>query len=394
MKKNQGKLALAILVLSFLTLSVTAISPIIAQMTEVFSDVPEGRIQLLVTVPSVMVLVFSALCGVLSRFLKEKVLIICGLLLYLLGGLGPFVCTEVNQMIVFRFLLGAGIGLVSPFSQSLICKWFSGETQKRLMGFQAAFVNIGSLICTLLVGVLSVWGWRRTFLCYLIGLPVLLLAILYIPCHREEQAPPSQEKNRPRMGSAVLRPAVLFDFVVSAFIALLIFSYFTNVSLVVTQKRIGGTGLTSIAVAVYYLAGVLSGLAFARIQKVFGKKLLEAATLCMCVGFLALAAAGNMPVVFLASMIMSIGYTLIIPCMILDFSGRIPASELTLANALYMCVQNIGIMSSTYAVNGLASVLHLSEPSQKMLLSAGLTFFIVIVCAVRRWISKENRSNK
>lgn len=75
-----------------------------------------------------------------------------GLIIFLIGGVGPQFMPTIELLILFRLILEAGIGILMPLSQSLIYDYFTGKERTKMMGFNSVFGNLGAIVSMLSAG--------------------------------------------------------------------------------------------------------------------------------------------------------------------------------------------------------------------------------------------------
>src|SRR5699024_11584752 len=83
-------------------------------------------------------------------------------------------------ILLFRLLLGAGVGLLMPLSMSLINDYYTGKERTQMMGFNSAFSNFGGIITMLVAGWLASFGWRIPFNVYVLGLGIFILIFFFL----------------------------------------------------------------------------------------------------------------------------------------------------------------------------------------------------------------------
>lgn len=157
-----------------------AVTPIEGSLRSIFTDATDFKIQLLTVLPNLIIIPFVLLSGKLSET-KHKVLIIAaGTILYLLAGVLSIFSSSLTMLIFLSCVLGAGCGLILPFSTGLIADVFSGKYRVKQMGIISAIGNIALVLATFAVGYLVAGDlmhtWHRAFLVYLI--PVLSLILI------------------------------------------------------------------------------------------------------------------------------------------------------------------------------------------------------------------------
>ncbi|MGG6314335.1 MFS transporter [Paenibacillus macerans] len=112
-----------------------------------------------------------------------------GLAIYLIGGIGPAFVDSVTWILVFRAILGVGIGFVAPTYNALIAENTEGRERSRMNGLVTAVNGIGGAIFLSVGGFIASYGWRSVFLCYAYAVVLLLLVIWFIPKNRTLPAP-------------------------------------------------------------------------------------------------------------------------------------------------------------------------------------------------------------
>ena len=152
-----------------------AVTPIEGSLRSIFPDVTDFKIQLLTVLPNVIIIPFVLLSGKLSET-KHKILVITlGTILYIVAGAFSIFSNSLTSLIWLSCLLGAGCGLILPFSTGLIADVFTGKYRTKQMGIISAIGNIALVGATFVVGFLAAKSWHLPFLVYLIPLVSLVL---------------------------------------------------------------------------------------------------------------------------------------------------------------------------------------------------------------------------
>ena len=148
----------AILSASSLTvMSNSTVSPALPGIAEAFEDV--ARIDqlagLVVSLPSLSVLLAAGFVGWLSdHFSRKRFLIYAMLLLGFSGLLGAF-SLSIEMLLASRFVLGLGVAAILTLTTSIAGSIFEGADRQRFMGLQSAAVSLGGVIFLVLGGLLS-----------------------------------------------------------------------------------------------------------------------------------------------------------------------------------------------------------------------------------------------
>lgn len=152
-----------------------AVTPIEGSLRSIFPDVTDFKIQLLTVLPNVVIIPFVLLSGKLSETRHKVLVIALGTILYIVAGALSIWSGSLTMLIWMSCLLGAGCGLILPFSTGLIADVFTGKYRTKQMGIISAIGNIALVGATFVVGFLAAKSWHLPFLVYLIPLVSLIL---------------------------------------------------------------------------------------------------------------------------------------------------------------------------------------------------------------------------
>lgn len=152
-----------------------AVTPIEGSLHQYFSNVTDFKVQLLTVLPNVIIIPFVLLSGKLSETRHKIAVITAGTIMYIVAGAWSIFSNSLDSLIWLSCLLGAGCGLILPFSTGLIADVFTGKYRMKQMGIISAIGNIALVGATFVVGFLATKSWHLPFLVYLIPLVSLVL---------------------------------------------------------------------------------------------------------------------------------------------------------------------------------------------------------------------------
>lgn len=152
-----------------------AVTPIEGNLHTIFSGVTDFKVQLLTVLPNVIIIPFVLLSGKLSETRHKIAVITAGTIMYIVAGVLSIFSNSLDALIWYSCLLGAGCGLILPFSTGLIADVFQGKYRTKQMGIISAIGNIALVGATFVVGFLAAKSWHLPFLVYLIPLISLVL---------------------------------------------------------------------------------------------------------------------------------------------------------------------------------------------------------------------------
>lgn len=190
-----------------------AVTPIEGQLHDIFSDATDFKIQLLTVLPNLIIIPFVLLSGRLSESKHKIAVIVAGTVMYIAAGALSIFSSSLNMLILLSCLLGAGCGLILPFSTGLIADVFSGKYRMKQMGIISAIGNVALVVATFVVGFLAAKSWHLPFLVYLLPLVSLVLIpfLRKIPQSDYDQTPATADKQTDAKSAPVTIPAVDAD---------------------------------------------------------------------------------------------------------------------------------------------------------------------------------------
>lgn len=154
-------------------------------ISHTFSDIPniEFLSKLMLTVPSIIIALFSPIAGhIIDKFGRLKPLYI-GIFLFIVGGSSGFYLHDFYVILVGRAVLGLGVALIMTASTALIGDYFDERTRHKFMSKQGMTVALGGILFITSGGLLAQIHWSYPFAIYFIPILFLpfLLGTLYEP---------------------------------------------------------------------------------------------------------------------------------------------------------------------------------------------------------------------
>jgi len=179
-----------------ITLSVMAIvllSPILPQLLEEFSDVPnhEYWVPMILTVPALCVAVFSPLAGMAGDYFGRRRLLLYSFGFYAVLGVAPVFLTSLTAIVLTRIGVGISEAVIMVLSTTMIGDYFKGERRDKWLAAQTAFASLSALLFFNLGGQLGQFGWRTPFWVY--GSALLMLALVLAFTWEPSETDPSEE---------------------------------------------------------------------------------------------------------------------------------------------------------------------------------------------------------
>lgn len=154
-----------------------AVSPILGKLSVIFPHSTELDIQMLSSLPSLLIIPFILLAGKLSERVNFIRLLQLGLGIFAVSGILYLLSDKMWQLIAISAMLGVGSGLIVPLSTGLISKYFTGPYRVKQFGLSSSITNITLVVATVVTGYLAEVNWHLPFVVYLLPLVSLVLSV-------------------------------------------------------------------------------------------------------------------------------------------------------------------------------------------------------------------------
>lgn len=364
-KTGKGNISLMV-VLAIWSLSLAvdlpglAVTPIEGSLHTIFPDVTDFKIQLLTVLPNLVIIPFVLLSGKLSETRHKIAVITLGTILYIIAGAWSIFSGSLTELIWLSCLLGAGCGLILPFSTGLIADVFTGKYRMKQMGIISAIGNIALVGATFVVGFLAAKSWHLPFLVYLIPLISLILIpfLRKIPKTDYSNTPDTAATSAATAANAV--PAVDADgfstsgqtvkggFYIGRTVWLLLAYFFFVFATSVPAYYLPdlmpqynmSTEEVSTVTSIFYLAMFAIGLIVTSVMKVFRKTTFILATALIAGGMLMFVLTRSMAMFVIASALVGLGNGLAQPIFYTKATELVTSESKSTLSLAYLQVAN------------------------------------------------------
>ncbi|MEK5088787.1 MFS transporter [Paenibacillus sp. FSL M8-0228] len=371
--KNKIWFKTALLSISLVLTSASAISAIIPMMLNQLPGVSSSLIESIVTIPSFSMMLFVLLSGPISSRLGKKNTVLLGLLLVVIGGILPMLTTNITWILALRLVLGAGLGMFNSLAVSLISDFFEGDERAQLVGFQSAVQGLGSSLATFVAGQLALIDWPFAFLCYAITIPIALLFFFIIPEPEREEPTVSTTGTGQKSGGMSL-PVLGLGAALFLFMTFIMIVY-TKTGIMIAEKSMPNAGFLGTALTLFSLSTMIAGFLFGRIYKWFRNYAPFISSFLTATGFVLLWFAQNVTMVTVAMLIIGFSFALFIPYIFTILTKIVPKGSETISISIAMVGSNLGAFASPYVIK-LVGVLSGNETASFSFLVSAIVFMI------------------
>ncbi|WP_319559740.1 MFS transporter [Marispirochaeta sp.] len=366
------KLKITILSLSLVTvMSGAAVAPALGAIANYFSKADPLLVKLIITLPALFIIFTSLLFSLISSRLSSKTIAISGLFLYIIGGCGAGFVNNIYLLLVFRGLLGIGVGLIMPLSTGLIAYFFDKNEQSKLMGYSSAMNNLGGIMATVLSGYLVSLNWRYSFAIYLLGLFVVILVILVLP-----KSEMSKTKNSIDIKS--IRKITPYAF--AMFITMVIFyTVPSNFSIIVTKENLIPTSFIGLLMSVQNITSFIIGLVLSFIIKKVGRYTKYFASGMLALGLFSLSSTDHIITIIFGLFALGVALGIMVPILNAQISLLVDKEKMTSAMAIMSAMLYLGQFSSPILIDGVQSLFHLQGLQMPFYLAMMLSIALMII---------------
>lgn len=284
---------------------------------------------LIITLPSLAVAIVGYAVGLAAdRFGKVKVLFLA-LAIFIVAGVASYWLPTLGSILVARFILGIGIAGITSTVTALIAEYYGGIQRVKVLSYQSAAMGIGVLILEFTGGTLAEISWRTPFLVYLIGIPILIMAILSM------REPRMSEHDKDEIADIVAHEKFRkADYKIVALCYISIFFCMNLVFLLPTSIPIvlSGLGVSSSIVGLFLgfhgVANAVFSILYRRITaRIPPFRILGLGFLCMGVGFAVLILWPSVPLAIFTLIITGVGVGMIVPSLVNTLAGEVTGSN-------------------------------------------------------------------
>ena len=259
-KTGKGTISLAVLlaiwsVSAIASLPGLAISPILGDLNRIFPKATDLEIQMLTSLPSLLIIPFVLLSGRLSVGRDKLRILTVGLAVFFLSGVACIFAKSMAWLIVISCILGIGAGMVIPLSTGLVVDYFTGDYRVRQLGYSSAINNLTLVLATVVAGYLADVNWHLPFLVY--TLPGVSLALSFF-LRRGRSTPEPEQSIQMRHKMIDRRKLVgLMLFYFFATYAVLVVTFYA--SFLVDDYKIDSS-FSGVLISLFFLAIMVPGL--------------------------------------------------------------------------------------------------------------------------------------
>ena len=360
-----------------------AVSPILGELSTIFPHATELDIQMLTSLPSLLIIPFVLLAGKLAEKRDFIRLLRVGLWLFAASGVLYLFSSRMWQLMAVSALLGIGAGLIIPLSTGLISRYFTGEYRVRQFGYSSAITNMTLVVATAVTGYLAEVHWRLPFAVYLLPLISLVLS-----AYLKKDAASVTIKQ-----AAAIIPPIQSTPVISSkygihirhLVQLMLFyGLVTYVVLAVTfnlpflmEAHHFSSGNSGLMISLFFLAIMAPGFMLDSLVKLLGNKTKLYSLLAIAIGLLLIWISPTEWLIVPGCILVGLGYGIIQPLIYDKTVDTAIPQKTTLALAFVMVMNYLAILLSPFITDFFQWIFHTGSQEFPFIFNLCITILIM-----------------
>jgi len=382
---SKTKIKIGIYAMAVLMMGIVGVSGSLTVIGAQFPSASQSLIQSIISIPCLAVLPTTILSGKLMDIMPKKSLGMIGMLIFLIGGVAPFVLTSLPIILTFRALFGIGVGIVQAVASALVAENFIGPEREAVQGTMTSAQMLGCAVMVFAGGWLGDIAWNASFLVHGIAILSLIIAFVCLPLVRAPKKDSTDvvafaeggEAAGGGRGKTRLNKSSWSWAGITFLLFIGVQVYTVYISYVLSEKSIGGAAESGATVAVACIGGFIMGILYGKLAGRAGNLTFAIGLFVMALSYLILALAGSMTVIYLGGFVYGIAMAICMPAAFVNTANSVDADSSAMALSITMCAQNLGQFVCPYIMNFITGMTGSAHPSTltyllAMILLAGM----------------------
>lgn len=356
-----------------------AISPILEDLSRIFPSASELEIQMLTSLPSLLIIPFVLLSGWLSQRGESLALLAGGLAVFFASGVVCIFAKDIRLLIVASSIMGIGAGVAVPYSTGLVVRYFTGDSRVRQLGISSAVNNLSLVLATAVVGWIATRDWHMAFIVYLLPAVSMVMLLALRNAKAAPEPKESDQMRQTRISWMRLTGLSLLYFVIT-FTTLVITFYLSFL----LEKYRFPQEFSSVMISLFFLAIMLPGFALNTIIRRLRSMTIFVSLVSIVVGLLLVGTVPDIPLMTLGVVLTGAGYGVLQP-VIYDKTAIIaPPEAATKALSVVMTVNYIAVVVCPFVVDFAEKLFRQKEESFPFVASAVLVAMVALLSLILR----------
>ncbi len=375
---HRNVLKIGILAVALLTIPQSMLNPVLPAIQAAFPKVAPSIIQLLSTIPSLCCVIFSPVYAKLTDIAARRKILFVAIVLLLIGGILPAFIDNFTFFLVLRFVMGAGVGLLTPAAADLIVHFFDGSTRQTMMGWNQAAASVGGVVFQLMGGYLAGINWRYACIATAVCAVFYLIAFVIVP-EPERQSKTSatnkEVKAKFRMAWRTWTFSVWY-----LFYAMFTFAFVTTTAMMAVGEKIATSADLGLTMSLLTISISIVALFFGLLAKLFRKYVIACGLLINALAAFVAFTGHSLILINLAMMLCGVGLALVIPGVLTRVSSMVAPVAVTMAMSIFYATSGLGQFVQPLAFAWIQKQMGITDFRQAFVISlAGLIVLLAYI---------------
>lgn len=333
---------------------------LIAYVMQTYSDVSTTTVALIMTVPSLVGMIYAFFVGTINQKVSAKTLlmfgqtalVIEGMIFLFLGGKAP-----IYVMLVAAGCAGFGQGSNNTLLGMLLLDAVPDDKKRNsILGICMATMNLGGVFFTTVGGFLADGGnWQKAYYLYFIIAAAVVLEFIFIANLKPvgAQTPAGGEKAVGKLPIKVWLISIHY-----LFYFMFMYVYGLNVSeYIITTYKLGTSVQSGIAASMVTVGGVVAGVVFGAYSKILKRFSVPVSILLVTIGLLLpLTLTTNIIGIYIAGFCAGFSMSSSMPYVMSYLAEIVPPQLYSKAMSIYSGFMNVGMFIAIYVIAFLTKV--------------------------------------
>jgi MFS family permease len=384
---NRNMLKVGILALALLTIPQSMLNPVLPAIQAAFPNVAPSLIQLLITIPSLCCVVFSLIYGKLTDFVTRRKIFLAAIVLLLTGGILPAFVNNFTHFLILRFVMGIGIGILTPAAADLIVHYFDGSTRQTMMGWNQTAASVGGVIFQLIGGYLAGINWRYACSATAVCAIFYLVAFIILP-EPEPKAKTSAADKDAKVGFRMPgRTWVLSIWYM--FYAMFTFAFVTTTAMMAVGENIATSADLGFTMSLMTISVSIVALFFGLAAKIFKRYVIAVGMLVNAIAALVAFTGRSLILIDLAMVLCGVGLALVVPGILTRVTSIVVPTATTMALSIFYATSGLGQFVQPLVFARIQKQLGITDFRQAFIISLAGLIVLLAYMVIDTTMNKE-----
>ncbi len=371
-----------------------AVSPILGKLDKIFPTFSELDIQMLTSLPSLLIIPFTLLAGKLTEKNNYVRILQIGLVIFSISGILYMISNQMWQLIIVSAILGIGAGIIIPLSTGLISKYFVGKYRVKQFGLSSAITNVTLVVATLLTGYLAeLKNWHWPFIVYL--LPIVSIFLSFSLKQSMDKGEGSETTQDNGTSNATVAPSEVINSKYGINIKHLLsimglYGAITYIVIIISfnlpflmQSYGYSSGKSGLMISLFFLAIMAPGLFLNNILHFLKSKTILTSLIFIAIGLLVVWIFKAEWLIALGCIFMGAGYGVIQPLLYDKTSSSSTPQKTTLALGFMMAMNYLAVLLCPFIIDLFELIFHTKSQHFPFIFNLVLTGILILIAIIR-----------